>query len=257
MHPAPLLVELTENTRGRDFVVADLHGHIEKLECALDALHFDAAADRVLAVGDLIDRGPSSLRALSLLAQPWFFSVRGNHEQAMLAWVDALMDGREADEVRMLAHRHFSIGGDWALALFKHAVNGDLSALAPWQRALAALPYAIATRARDSSAGIVHACVPGGDWQFFHTPEPEPKMLHRVLWSRQPSDESPDGVRGIDTVFAGHNLVSEARRIGNFHMIETGAWQGHALTIAEIGNWPAAKESRPSRLPAWLRRGRS
>ncbi|MGL9724118.1 metallophosphoesterase [Sodalis sp. (in: enterobacteria)] len=32
-------------------------------------------------LGDLIDRGPQSEACLPLLENPWFRSVRGNHEQ--------------------------------------------------------------------------------------------------------------------------------------------------------------------------------
>ncbi|MBI5257888.1 MAG: metallophosphoesterase [Burkholderiales bacterium] len=71
---------LPASQRGRDRVVGDLHGHRGLFEQALDHLRFDPGRDRVLSVGDLIDRGPDSLDTLSLVEQPWFRAVLGNPE---------------------------------------------------------------------------------------------------------------------------------------------------------------------------------
>ena len=40
--------------------------------------------DYFISVGDNIDRGPESLNVLRLLNQPWFTSVKGNHEAMAL-----------------------------------------------------------------------------------------------------------------------------------------------------------------------------
>ncbi|MFP3335214.1 serine/threonine protein phosphatase, partial [Pseudomonas sp. SIMBA_064] len=44
----------------------------------------DKSVDRLIAVGDLIDRGPGMLDGLKLLGEPWFFTVKGNHEQMLI-----------------------------------------------------------------------------------------------------------------------------------------------------------------------------
>lgn len=49
---------LDVNRRGRDFIVGDLHGQKALLERALPLVNFDPAADRLIALSDLIDRGP-------------------------------------------------------------------------------------------------------------------------------------------------------------------------------------------------------
>jgi serine/threonine protein phosphatase 1 len=76
-----LIQTVAANTRGRDFVVGDIHGWLEPLQAELDAVCFDPAVDRLFSVGDLIDRGPDSEQCLLLTREPWFFAVRGNHEQ--------------------------------------------------------------------------------------------------------------------------------------------------------------------------------
>jgi hypothetical protein len=58
------------------------------LERELDRLGFDPVCDRVLSVGDLIDRGPESLQTLLLLEEPWFHAVVGIHELMLLNYLD-------------------------------------------------------------------------------------------------------------------------------------------------------------------------
>lgn len=78
---------LSRNTRGRDLVVGDLHGHRGLLEKELERIGFDPRRDRVLSVGDLIDRGPDSLGTLALIEEPWFHAVLGNHEMMLLNYL--------------------------------------------------------------------------------------------------------------------------------------------------------------------------
>ncbi len=77
-------LRLAANSLGRDLIVGDLHGHRSLLEQELDRLQFNPAFDRVLSVGDLIDRGPDSLDTLALIEEPWFHAVLGNHELMLL-----------------------------------------------------------------------------------------------------------------------------------------------------------------------------
>jgi hypothetical protein len=86
MIPKPYSLEvcrLARNARGRDLIVGDIHGHFTKLAAALEAIGFDDSIDRLISVGDLVDRGPESLLALGWLAKPWFHAVRGNHEDML------------------------------------------------------------------------------------------------------------------------------------------------------------------------------
>lgn len=86
--PKPFTVarclRVPQNVKGRDLVVGDLHGHRGLLEQALDRLSFDPSRDRVLSVGDLVDRGPDSLATLALIEEPWFHAVLGNHELMLI-----------------------------------------------------------------------------------------------------------------------------------------------------------------------------
>ena len=46
--------------------------------------HFNPDTDLLIPVGDIIDRGPDSLKCLQLMQENWFYAVRGNHEQMAL-----------------------------------------------------------------------------------------------------------------------------------------------------------------------------
>jgi serine/threonine protein phosphatase 1 len=75
---------LEVNTKGRDFVVGDLHGCYERLMTFLAHVKFDKEVDRLIFVGDLPDRGPDSYQCVILLQQPWVYAVKGNHESMMV-----------------------------------------------------------------------------------------------------------------------------------------------------------------------------
>lgn len=82
------------NTQGRDYAIGDLHGTYAPLANFMKQVNFDPAVDRIFSVGDLVDRGPSSKKCLSLIEEPWFHSVLANHEQLMIAAFDGTYMGR-------------------------------------------------------------------------------------------------------------------------------------------------------------------
>lgn len=119
----PVLKYLPENKDGRDFVVGDIHGMTGLLGKILAHVEFDKTKDRLLSVGDLVDRGHDNFGALKLLNQPWFHAVLGNHEDltrySMLANLKEL--GLDPDEYQS-AHwqevaenkfLHIRNGGEW------------------------------------------------------------------------------------------------------------------------------------------------
>lgn len=66
------------------WAVGDIHGDYQLLQSRLHQLSFCPETDLLISVGDNIDRGPESLNVLRLLNQPWFISVKGNHEAMAL-----------------------------------------------------------------------------------------------------------------------------------------------------------------------------
>jgi len=70
-----------------DYVVGDIQGCLDPLLQLLDRVNFEPATDRLIAVGDLINRGPQSLETLRFCKQLGnsFTSVLGNHDLHLLA----------------------------------------------------------------------------------------------------------------------------------------------------------------------------
>jgi len=145
----PVMQRLPVNTVGRDFFIGDLHGCRAHLEVGLAAVRFQPAVDRMISVGDLIDRGPDSLGVIRWLRRaPWFYAVLGNHE------VTALEAENQVGPPGAAAWHWFQLGGRWASALSKR----DMSML---MRVLRTLPLAIEVPLRDGRrVGVIHAELP-------------------------------------------------------------------------------------------------
>jgi serine/threonine protein phosphatase 1 len=75
----------------RSFVIGDIHGCVEELDRLLDHL-IPAAGDKLVFLGDYIDRGPSSREVIARLLQltkqgPQCTFLKGNHEDMFLAFL--------------------------------------------------------------------------------------------------------------------------------------------------------------------------
>jgi serine/threonine protein phosphatase 1 len=95
------------NTRGRDFIVGDLHGCRHLLEARLAEVGFNRELDRLFSVGDLVDRGPMSFETLCLIEEPWFEFVIGNHEAMLLTYL-RMRESFYHDQMDFIHN-----GGDW------------------------------------------------------------------------------------------------------------------------------------------------
>jgi len=74
---------------GNVWAIGDVHGHADTLTALLESLNL-GSKDRVVLLGDLVDRGPKSCEVIKIARDdPQIFSVLGNHEEMMLMSFDA------------------------------------------------------------------------------------------------------------------------------------------------------------------------
>ena len=148
------VLNIGTNNVGVDYIVSDIHGMYNKLQNKLDSFGFDFSKDRLFSVGDIIDRGPDSLNCLDLLNEPWFYSLRGNHEQACIDYFKGFMTAYE--------YKHW--GGEWFIDLEKELQQYIVSILDK-------LPWVIQVKTKNGVVGIVHSQpvkIDGRyDWQKF------------------------------------------------------------------------------------------
>jgi len=96
------------------YAIGDVHGRADLLERMLDQIQTDAdqraAEYRIIFLGDIIDRGPDSRRAMDLVhatlnASPDSRLILGNHEEYLLRVLDCSEESQET------AHNWIKHGG--------------------------------------------------------------------------------------------------------------------------------------------------
>lgn len=208
-----MIQHFEQNQRGRDYVIGDIHGNFQKLYRELDTF-FDYENDRLFSVGDLVDRGPDSHQVIDLINRPWFYPVRGNHEELIL---DAYSDEQQISISVMN-------GGRW----FQELSDQEQDAIAYY---LNQLPYAIEVATAEGRVGIVHADIPCPSWNQFLEMlvdvETNQQMVQYATWSR-------DRIRGavnfpiqdLRALYVGHTPVNEHGLVldTNVHYLDTGSW---------------------------------
>jgi serine/threonine protein phosphatase 1 len=204
------------------WVIGDIHGRRDLLESLLDRLDRQGAQARPVAVGDLVDRGPDSRGVLDvLMARPGAVSLRGNHEDMLLDFLD-----RPAEAGPIWLRN----GGDATLESFDVALPGeetpakleavafDLRAmLGPRLEWLKACPLLW----RTGDLVVAHAGLAPGR-------APEDQDPRDVLWGHPRFRRRPrrDGL----WVAHGH-WVMEAPQLGRGRIaLDTGAWFSDVLT---------------------------
>lgn len=134
---------LGPNFQGRDFVCGDIHGSFSCVEKFLEEIKFQPE-DRLICTGDLIDRGPDNEKCLDLLYEPWFHSVKGNHEVLM----EDYFEGGRAGEWWI------PNGGAWGMQYDTDPSDQAMHIRDTVKEKVAALPYLLTVEKKDG--GIFH-----------------------------------------------------------------------------------------------------
>lgn len=246
------------------FFVGDIHGCNDLLEDALILAGYNSKKDCLVCVGDLIDRGTQNLQVLAkFLYNPHFISVRGNHDQFMIAgdWANWMYNG-----------------GIWAMEeLDADTIKNIAEDMAE------KMPVFLTVRHRGKKYGVVHGGVPftykecGNEvetpvWDNLiaqveaakEDPHDHPGYhIEPYLWDRDVIQEigfylSKNGeehpyfqryagfkekymvevpeVKGVDFVFHGHTGVPYPLLYKNRVYLDTGGVFNGQLTVAQVND---------------------
>jgi serine/threonine protein phosphatase 1 len=213
--------KLLPNDGGRMFVCGDIHGCVDALMTKLRILGFNPETDTLYALGDLVDRGQQNVEALDLLDQPWFRSIKGNHEVLM------------EEAAKGNGDMHVCNGGGWFACLDE----GTRQRLA---EKVKRLPVALTvTTPSGRKIGLVHADIPGNDWEEFMARLDTQQVQDYALWSRERVGNAKynrhvDPIRNVDHVYFGHTPLNEPLRAANMSWIDTGCFATGKITVEEL-----------------------
>lgn len=230
----------SRNPHGRDLAVGDIHGHFTRLEAALRAVDFDPQADRLFALGDLVDRGPESHLVERWLKLPWFKSILGNHEQAAIDFAGGRQD----------AESYQWWGGEWNI----QSSREDILRRA---RVFSQLPLLIEVETELGLVGLAHA-----DCVFEFWEELKGRLIEEqedwsqpsvrgTLFSRARFDGETRGpVKGVRAVIVGHSPVwPQPLWRDNVCFLDTGGWDDGEFVVLDLVTLAPAGVRAP-RIPA-------
>jgi len=208
------------------YAIGDIHGELDKLERLLAKIEaVIAPEDRLVFLGDYVDRGPDVRGVIDLLLEireqrPNTVFLRGNHEQLMIHCRELFRSGRALSDFDAAA-AWFSIGGAETLASYAHR---DVS---KWYERVPEAHWAFIESTilefRAEPYLFVHAGIvpPGQRW----TEDDDPRLWIREPFLSSMADFGAIVVFGHTPLRAGRPLVMP-NKIG----IDTGAAYGRPLT---------------------------
>ena len=226
------MVEIVKYIDGQQFsavyIVGDLHGCYSLLIQELKKINFDFSNDLLICTGDLIDRGTENLECVRLLEQPWFCTVRGNHEEMCIT-------GQYDHKIKDIHTRN---GGEW---FYQLSSKKQSEIITYFQQ----LPLVIEVQFEHKVIGVVHADIDIHDWNSFKRDISQgdykisgvTSAYSNALWGRgriRQHSAHYDIVEGIDEIYLGHTIVKEHTKIDNCHYIDVGSSFTKKLCIVKV-----------------------
>lgn len=235
------LLQLEKNTKGKDYIVGDLHGCYDELQRLLTHVNFDFDnGDRLFSVGDLIDRGPDSVKCIQLIGQDYFHGVRGNHEDMMILSLLPIN--------KFCMSQWFANGGEWILDIDTDTISAYTLA-----EEVNKLPLVIVVGAEDPATrfNIVHSEIitkyTGTSMSTFISDDMldylqfDDNQTDSILWGRtlfstvlrsEQALHRTGYIRGqeqLSLTYCGHTIVPHPTRVGSHLNIDTGGYLPHRV----------------------------
>lgn len=77
-------------TDSRHIIVGDIHGCIDEFDELIKTISYDPEKDKIILLGDLIDRGPDSVGVVKRARELKLACVMGNHEYKFIKWYNSV-----------------------------------------------------------------------------------------------------------------------------------------------------------------------
>ena len=204
-------------TAGRLIAIGDIHGCYDLLTNLVElGIIFNPSKDRLVFLGDYIDRGPRSREVVDYISglrkryPEQIVLLKGNHEEMAF---NALADS-QAEKTWSDAHMLWIINGGQATINSYRGIEKAREALLPFIRSL---EYYSETETHI----FVHGGIPYG--KTLKTVEGD-----ELLWDRSLSYE------GQKTLVVGHTPRAEVERLGNILCLDTGAYATGILSAYDV-----------------------
>jgi len=252
-----------DTARPRTILVGDVHGCLDELDALLRECSHDERTDRVVLVGDLVNKGPKSAECVREARMRGYSAVRGNHDDAALFAHERRERGRRDGTADRGADKYEYVDGFDAADL----------------RFLRELPYTLTLE--GEGVLVVHAGVVPGVPLPVQEPahmytmrnlvrfggaadaEEEPPSVAPLVWeARSSPDEGiawatawqPDEANfpGVRHIVFGHDAKRGLQQTEHVTGLDTGCCYGKRLTALvlperRIVSVPAARMYSPPR----------
>ncbi len=222
----------------RTIVVGDLHGCADELLKLLDLVKFNPSKDRLISVGDIVDRGPKIHECFEIFREYKGYAVLGNHEEPFLKW-------------RMYEKQEEWEGSNNPIDLTKRDdQKGTMKVLteADWQW-METMPLFFRLPEFKHNPLVVHAGLFPGRFNRPETMDPfgiirmiriDPKKNETLPFSAVSGEdwwEEYDRRPGPHHVIYGHSTTKEVRRKAHSTGLDTGGVYGGKLSALILPTW--------------------
>lgn len=219
----------------RTFLMGDIHGMYDKLMACLQAVNFDYINDKLIQLGDVVDRGPDSYLVIEeLLKIKNLIAIRGNHDDC---WMQGLFFYREDYQNQIEVFSLYNQGARETLQSYTRRGIDPMVHLSFFRNQL---NYHI-----DNNNCFVH----GGFNR--HLPIAEQREISDLWWDRDlwlaarsygqmEDNEHRFKVKdGFDEIFIGHTPTTYFKsdiplKAANITNLDTGSGKGGSLTIMNL-----------------------
>ncbi|CAI2178376.1 6185_t:CDS:2 [Funneliformis geosporum] len=99
-----LLIKLEDSLSQKNIIfIGDVHGVFDELSELIKIIDYDPLKDHLIFVGDLVAKGPESIKVIKLIRSLGASCVRGNHDDKVLRW-KSLLDSLDSQGIGLDAY---------------------------------------------------------------------------------------------------------------------------------------------------------